>query len=111
MDCQDFLRLKNIVRDWARGEQTVRKAFIFGSRAQGTQRRDSDLDVAIEMEPAEGDSNALATYIFEKDRLERSLASNLPVPLHLELLDGERTLVVDSAVRRHGVLVYDVNEP
>ncbi len=103
----DLAQLKLIVGHWAADEPLIRKAYIFGSRAKGTERSDSDLDVAVEVDRLAGDANDLATWLFEKDELSSRLQSRVPCELQLELFDPNNTPHVVGGVRDGGVLVYD----
>lgn len=39
-----------VLAEWARTKQLILRAYVFGSRARGTQRDNSDLDLAVELE-------------------------------------------------------------
>ncbi|GBE32929.1 nucleotidyltransferase domain protein [bacterium BMS3Bbin05] len=96
----DIESIKNIVAQWADSEPLVTKAYIFGSRAIGDYRKDSDLDVAIEIEMEPGDESKLATWLCEKQGLEESLSRLIPYDLQLEYLNGDETPNVLSGVER-----------
>ena len=102
-----FGQIKTIVAKWAESEPLVTKAYIFGSRAKGNYRDNSDLDVAVELEKQPGDSNVLATWICVGDSLEKRLSAMLPFKVQLENLDGAETLIVSSGVRSSSILIYD----
>jgi predicted nucleotidyltransferase len=68
------------VRTWA-----VREVWLFGSRAKGISRPDSDVDVGIYlMPPASGSDWALATYTKVGDQWQRELAGLLERSVSLE---------------------------
>lgn len=49
--------------EWARGHECVQAIWLFGSRATDKARSDSDIDLAIELMPADGGHDwALGTY-------------------------------------------------
>ncbi|GAB7543676.1 nucleotidyltransferase family protein [Cupriavidus sp. 8B] len=53
----------NTLRSWAESQPHVRRPWIFGSRLKGMQRVDSDLDVAMEIDPVGGDESAAVTWV------------------------------------------------
>lgn len=101
-------RLVETVRAWASERPPISRAWIFGSRAKGSARHDSDLDVAVEVEPAHG-LTARETYEHDLRWLEweDDLAQEVDLKLHLVLRDGDRTPTTDSGVREGGILVFD----
>jgi predicted nucleotidyltransferase len=51
------------LRSWASGNGNVRELWLFGSRATGRARPDSDVDIAIALMPAVDDTDwALGAY-------------------------------------------------
>lgn len=81
------------VRGWASGEPLVRRVYLYGSRAKGTQRPDSDIDLAVLFRPdpllvrEQGGDMWQARYFTWEDnspRWKNALSSLFPVPVHLE---------------------------
>jgi len=99
--------LGDIVSTWATGQPLVSAAYLYGSRVKGTHRVDSDLDVAIEIEPERGDSSAKATWICEKQWLTNSLQSLLPMELHLEWYDEYETPTVKQGLEDGHIKVFE----
>jgi predicted nucleotidyltransferase len=103
----DINTIKRKLSEWARSEPLINKVYIFGSRAREDYREDSDLDMAIEINKLSYDEEVLATWINEKDRLERRLLTLFPsLKLQIELLDNEQTPTVLSGIKRSVILVY-----
>ena len=74
-----------LIRQWAARTNSVREVWLFGSRAKGTSRPDSDVDIGIYlMPPAEGADWALALYTAEGDAWQRELGGLLGKPVSLE---------------------------
>lgn len=88
---------------WAETKPRILSVYLFGSRAKGTHREDSDLDLAIILTHA--NESAETYWTFEADRLVTSLAPKLPVTLDLQVALGDDRVVM-PAVREHGVLLY-----
>lgn len=92
---------------WCACHYPVKKAWIFGSRATGTHTPDSDLDIALEIDPRPNDTNIFATWIVENQKWQQELSALLPYQVHLELYDptaSER--IVATAVDQHGIQAY-----
>ena len=102
------------VRRWAASEPLVRRVYLFGSRARGDHRPDSDIDLAVvcRMDPrilAEcGGDPFSARMFFWQDHAPgwaAELGRLLSVPVHLEKLDRDATERVWPAVRRDGIRI------
>jgi predicted nucleotidyltransferase len=90
---------------WAEKQPGLRRLWIYGSRAQGTHRPDSDLDVAFEIDRL---PDVAVMEFFERTRPrwrdELSQLSGLSV--HLEPSIGDASNVA-AYVAHSGVLVYE----
>ena len=61
----DILDIQEKLKAWASANTRVARLWIFGSRAKGTSRRDSDLDIAIELSLGlSGRSSETSDFIF-----------------------------------------------
>lgn len=90
-------------RGWAEEKANIRRFWIYGSRLRGTQRDDSDLDVAIEIDTIESMDERIdfgATRTLWKKELE-SLTPNWIVQVEMH-----GTPKVDQFVACCGMLVY-----
>ena len=97
---------KQVLQSWAATKPFVRRLWIYGSRAKGLQRPESDLDVAIEFDPNDGE-NCLTTWTFEGDSWQKELQQSLPWRLQLEWYDpGGSTARIENGIRDGGILVY-----
>jgi len=103
--------LANTVRinkEWSRNEPSIRRVFIYGSRAQGNPRQDSDLDVGVEIEPTGQDESALAIFIQESDRWKEELQPLIPWPLHFELNDARAGTPTIAHGKEEGhIIIYE----
>ena len=64
--------LRNKLRAWAKSKPTVRALYVFGSRARGNNRPDSDLDLAFNLEERYG--NQLSELVSNADAWRGELA-------------------------------------
>lgn len=98
-------RIVSHFRSWAARHKNIKKIIVYGSRACGEQREDSDLDVAIEFEPLPGDDNIDATWAFEGKKWAEDLAPQIPWKLHLEMHDpaGSTPKVAGKLAKGHYV--------
>ena len=90
------------------------RLWLFGSRARGDHRDDSDLDIAIQLDlsVAKGmdESGGLATWMFDTEGWEEELAALLPFTIDLEQYRGEATPTIHQALARSSQLVYAKRE-
>jgi predicted nucleotidyltransferase len=95
--------------DWAKRHPEIQKVYLYGSRARGDHRPDSDIDLGIEMVAPNGDAAYRAWSAFHSD-FEESPDLNLTVEAHLEWYEPNAGLdrVGKCGVERDGVLLYPV---
>ena len=67
---------------------------IFGSRARGTERADSDLDLFIDYDPA-----AKIPNMFRLMQIEETISKSLGVPVTITTRDALHPLMKDSIER------------
>jgi predicted nucleotidyltransferase len=91
---------------WGARNPLIVRLWLYGSRARGDHREDSDLDIAIENLTAPTDTDPLTTAVFELEGWRRDLQPKLKLTLHLESIH-ESYDVIQPAVRNHGRLVYE----
>lgn len=86
------------LRALLRTERNVRMAALYGSRARGDERPDSDVDLLVVL-----DDDA----IFRQLALERRLGDALGLPVHLAVVDNARRspMLLVSAIEDGRVLV------
>lgn len=104
----DLLVAVDQLRAWALGRLYVKRMWIYGSRATGTALPQSDLDVAIEIDPVGNDEDSLDSIVSERCHWVAQLQPHLPYTLHLEWYDPKgRNAVVQHAVEVDGILIFD----
>ena len=93
------------MRSWARENGSIRELWLFGSRAIGCSRPDSDVDVAVSLMPAKGNHDwALGNYFALHGEWKRQLESIVGRHVSLEAI-APNTLE-DAEVRRVGKLLW-----
>jgi predicted nucleotidyltransferase len=103
MDMQeDWLRC---LRLWASKNDNVSELWLFGSRARGDSRRDSDVDLAIALMPPTGKHDwAAGAYFGLHTEWKRQLEAIVGRHVSLEaIVPGTDE---DAAVRRSGVQLW-----
>lgn len=98
------------LRSWASANGNVRELWLFGSRASGRSRPDSDVDIAIALMPADGKTDwALGAYFALSSTWKRQLETIVGRHVSLEpILPGTKE---DAAVRRSGALLWSRDAP
>ena len=107
-------QLLNDLHDWAAHNPRIARLWIFGSRAVGTHREDSGLDVAVDIEPVRPtDENAFAAYFHDVPQWSSELQSFFPYDVHLYRYDPTEkvgklfpTSTVATEVERYAMQVY-----
>jgi predicted nucleotidyltransferase len=93
---------------WARHVACVRRLWIYGSRARGDAGPQSDLDVAVEIDPIGNDETPDVSFIATASQWRAELAPNIPFKLHLQWYDPAGSYPeVQRGVETSGVLVYE----
>jgi predicted nucleotidyltransferase len=86
---------------WASKNDNVRELWLFGSRADGTSRQDSDVDIGVGLMPATGDHNwAFAHFISFRGEWRRELEAIVGCHVSLENItpDEPGTAIVENWV-------------
>ena len=106
--------IRAVVAGWAATEPLIRRVYLFGSRARGAERPDSDIDLALLTDPdpdaraATSDPFTLAngTWADWRERWEAGLQAVLPLPLHLHQVTRWDWRVLRPALRQSRVCLY-----
>jgi predicted nucleotidyltransferase len=89
------------LRAWAAANESVRELWLFGSRARGDAREDSDVDLALALMPPAGKHDwALGNYLSFEVEWKRQLEAIVGRAVSIEpLVPGTDS---DARVRREG---------
>jgi predicted nucleotidyltransferase len=82
-----------IIGKWAEEIACVSEAWLFGSRARGDARHDSDIDIAISLE-SEDPGDALGTYYALGDTWQREIRRRLGI--HVSLVSTNELAAVEA---------------
>jgi predicted nucleotidyltransferase len=93
------------LRSWASKNENVRELWLFGSRAKGCSRSDSDVDIALSLLPAVGKHDwAAGNYIALHGDWKRDLEAIVGRHVSLEAIEpGSK---YDAEVRCTGALLW-----
>jgi predicted nucleotidyltransferase len=90
---------------WAERNGSVKEMWLFGSRAKGTAREASDVDIGLALMPPVGDHNwALGNY-YALDR-QWKLELEAIVDRHLSLEPMVPNTDGDAVIRRTGIMLW-----
>jgi predicted nucleotidyltransferase len=93
------------LRSWASKNESVRQLWLFGSRARGDSRENSDVDLAIALMPPIGKHDfALGNYFFLASEWKRELEAIVGRAVSIAPLVPDTD--ADVRVRRCGRLLW-----
>jgi predicted nucleotidyltransferase len=93
---------------WADAIPRIRRVWLFGSRAKGTNRPDSDINIAVEVEPVVDSEETLVVWAANSPKWKAQLQEKLTMPVDLEWFDPDgSTPKVRGALRESSVLIYE----
>ena len=96
-----------LIAAWARDAPGVTACYLFGSRAKGTSRPDSDVDLAVEVETVPGltNKNSFDQQWLDYTSTLTDLDEDIGLRTELLRLSNENPKVA-AAVGEHGILIY-----
>lgn len=94
--------------EWAERHSEIKRVYLYGSRARGDHRVDSDIDLAIEVSAQLGDSDSFTTWMYWKQDYDASPDLHLSVEVQLEWYEKDAGLErVGKGVEKDGVLLFE----
>lgn len=88
----NICNIKEKLAAWGSSKPFVKKIVLFGSRVSGISHKngqapsaDSDLDIAIEIEPIDNDDNSLTSWICESKNWELEITKLLELPTGIKI--------------------------
>ncbi len=100
--------IKRAVCTWAESLPKVLRVGLFGSRAKNMHREDSDVDIAVELDPSllKGE-DPFTHWMFENKRMLATLQPLIANPIDFQLYQIGGTPHVVSYVTETGLLLYE----
>lgn len=96
------------IAQWAAQHPQIRRVWVYGSRAKGSHRPDSDIDIAVELEPVADSEEALAVWMSHAGAWRWQLQSGISPKVDLEWFDPDGTTrVVKAGLDEAKVLIYE----
>ncbi|HJU18378.1 MAG TPA: nucleotidyltransferase domain-containing protein [Stellaceae bacterium] len=97
--------MRYALRAWAQRCHSIRRLYVFGSRAKGTGTCNSDLDLAVILEKTHG--NQLSELIVNRASWQCELTSILGIVVKDIYLADDPGSIAYAAVCDHGILIFD----
>lgn len=98
---------RRALASWAARNPAIRRVVLFGSRVKRTHRADSDLDIAIELEPCEDPNATLANWMHLSTGWTVEVSEVVPFKVDLQWLDTfGTTKVIERAIEEASETVY-----
>jgi uncharacterized protein len=101
--------MRDALREWAQHCVSIRRLYVFGSRAKGTAGPCSDLDLAVVVYEMHG--NELSELIVHRKTWQTELTGALGVQVRDIYLADDPASAAYGPVRDHGVLIFDRDKP
>lgn len=93
---------------WAAEHRQFRRVWLYGSRAKGTHGPDSDINIAVELEPVGDSEETLAVWMANAGSWQMQLQSRIAPRVDLEWFDPDgSTRTLQAALEEAKVLIYE----
>jgi predicted nucleotidyltransferase len=81
-------RTLEAIAAWAGTHDKVRRVWVVGSRARGTARPESDLDIAVELEPTPDGDETLPEWVANAEAWRDELQQRVEPKVDLQWVDA-----------------------
>ena len=89
------------LREWAQQNGNVRELWLFGSRAKGTSRPESDIDIAVALMPTD---SAFGNYVALSEKWKQEIEAIVGRSISFGAIGPHTSL--DAEVRETGVQLW-----
>ena len=96
-----------LLRRWAEANPIVERVWIFGSRARGDSRPDSDLDVAVEHGVMPGDGDHFTTGLCAPSEWSAELQPEAKLKLDIWSYRPGDTPTIEAGLREASQIIYE----
>lgn len=97
--------IRSELHAWAEQSTGVRRVYVFGSRAKGTSRPCSDIDIALVLDEVHG--NQLSKLVVNQKAWQAKLTQILGITVRDLYLADDPASAAYGPVRDHGILIFD----
>ena len=104
-----------VVVEWAKSKGAlIKRVWLFGSQARGSEKENSDVDLAVEISiraAGGGDeSGGFATWALVSEGWEKELTDLVGKKVDLEFYAGNATPTLHRAIAQDGKLLYPLQQ-
>jgi len=94
--------IKSKIHSWVQNHPEINEVRIFGSRAKGTHKPNSDLDIIVTVNEKD-----VTTYAaFERENLQASLQKHFLYEIDLWVYDKYKDKILKKAIDDCNILIY-----
>jgi len=100
--------VKEAIAQWAAANPHVRRMWLYGSRAKGTHRPNSNINIAVELDPVGDSEETLAVWMANAGLWQSQLQSRIAPAVDLQWFDPDGgTRTIEAALNEAKALVYE----
>lgn len=99
---------RRALTEWAAANSKVKRVWVYGSRAKGTHRPDSDINIAVELQPVGDSEETLAVWMAHCNQWQSELQARIDPGVDLEWFDPDgATTMIQAALDEAQMLMYE----
>lgn len=106
-----MIDLESKISQWAKAKPMIKAIWVFGSRARGDHRDNSDLDLAVELDlsvfDGADDSGGAATWAFDVKPLKEELDKLTGLNVDWQHYEKGVTSVIEAGLSKSSKIIYE----